>query len=303
LIPFVLKGESTTFSSSHLPTLQLPWPGGCFRLTICRLFWQNGTGGLLNRADFWETIAPNVRIYHDDVLELDKRLVRLKGGDEVPTDILLCGTGWHGSSFGFFDPELVVKLGLPHPFSDEPAEDADAWTQLEKQADQRVLEQFPQLAHPPDHPHKPVKTTPYRLYNGIAPLGDDSIAFVGYAICSNYFKGVECQAIWATAYLDKQLTLPCKDDQRAEIARLTAWCRRRYLSNGERGNFLPFESIGYMDKLLREIGLSSHRKGWFRDYFVPGTSQDFVGLKDEYAVKYGYDQNKSGKQKPELSPP
>jgi dimethylaniline monooxygenase (N-oxide forming) len=228
--------------------------------------------------------------------------VRLKGGDEIPTAILLCGTGWHGSSFSFFEPELVVKLGLPHPFSDERAEDAETWSQLEKQADRRVLEQFPQLANPPDHPHKPVETTPYRLYNGIASLNDESIAFVGYAICSNYFKGVECQAIWATAYLDKQLMLPCKGDQQEEIARLAAWCRRRYLSNGERGNFLPIESTCYTDKLLREIGLSSHLKGWFRDYFVPGTSQDLVGLKDEYIVKYGCDQEKSGGREPGFSP-
>lgn len=264
-------------------------------LTASSIFWQNGTGGLLNRADFWETIAPNVHIYHDDILKLEKRLVRLKRGDQIPTDVLLCGTGWHPSSFGFFSPELAVKLGLPHPFQNEPAEDAETWTQLEKEADQRVLQEFPQLVNPPNHPSKPVSTTPYRLYNGIAPLDDDSIAFIGCVSCANYFRGVECQAIWATAFLDKQLTLPSKQDQQEDIARMNAWCRRRYLSNGVRGNFLSVESTGYTDKLLREIGLSSHLKGWFRDYFVPGTSQDLVGLKDEYMTKYGHDRRKSGK--------
>lgn len=258
-----------------------------------RIFWQNGTGGLLNRADFWETIAPNVRIYYDDILELSKRLVRLKRGDEIPTDVLLCGTGWNPSSFGFFGPELVVKLGLPHPFKDEPAEEAEIWTQLEKEVNETLFDEFPQLANPPDHFSKPVHITPYRLYNGIAPLDDESIAFVGYVTCANYFKGVECQAIWATAFLDQQLTRPCREDQQEEIARVNAWCRRRYLSNGVRGNYLPFESTWYTDKLLREIGLSSHLKGWFRDYFVPGTSQDLVGLKDEYIAKHGYDQMKS----------
>ncbi len=55
-------------------------------LTLHRPFWQNGTGSLLNRADFWNTIAHNVRIYHDDILQLDNRLVHLRGGDEIPTD-------------------------------------------------------------------------------------------------------------------------------------------------------------------------------------------------------------------------
>ena len=186
-----------------------------------------------------------------------------------------------------------MKLGLPHPFADEPTDDAEMWTRLESQADQKVLEQFPQLANPPKHPHKPVKTTPYRLYNGIAPLNDDSIAFIGFANCGNYFRALECQAIWATAYLDKKLSLPPVKERREEVTRLIAWCRRRYLSNGEQGNFLSVETITYTDKLLREIGLSSHRQGWFKDYFVPRTSEDLAGLKDEYIAKYGKDRTRS----------
>jgi dimethylaniline monooxygenase (N-oxide forming) len=217
--------------------------------------------------------------------------VRLKGGEEPPTDVLLCGTGWNTSSFPFFDSDLNLKLGLPHPLKNEPAESAETWTHLEKQADQIILEKFSQLAKPPNHPRKPIQTTPYRLYNGIAPLSDDdnSIAFLGYVNCANYFRAVECQAVWATAYLDKHLTLPSTEAQQAEIARLTAFCRRRYLSNGQLGNFLPFESTAYLDKLLREVGLASHLKGWFWDYFWPGKAQDLVGLKDEYVAKYGQD--------------
>lgn len=202
------------------------------------------------------------------------------------------------SSFGFFYPELVVELGLPHPFKTEPAADTETWTRLEKQADPRVTEQFPQLAHPPKHPHRPVRTTPYRLYNGIAPLADDcSIAVVGYVGCANYFRAVECQAIWATAHLDRQLKSPSFEERQEDIARPNAWCRRRYLSNGQLGNFLPFESTGYTDKLLRELGLTSHLKGWFKDYFVPGTSQDLVGLKEEYIAKYDQDGMGFGKHK------
>ncbi len=192
-------------------------------------------------------------------------------------------------SFPFFDRDLVLELGLPHPFADEPTDDAEMWIKLEIQADQKVLEQFPQLANPPRHHHRSAETTPYRLYNGIAPLNDDSIAFIGFASCGNNFRAVECQAIWATAHLDKKLTLPPVEKRREEIAQLIAWCRRRYLSNGEQGNFLAFDTITYTDKLLRETGLSSHRQGWFRDYFVPRTSADLAGLKDEYIAKYGKD--------------
>lgn len=217
----------------------------------------------------------------------------LKNGEEVPSDVLLCGTGWL-SSFDYFDSDLLVHLGLPHSLKDEPAEDAETWSGLEKQADLEILDQFPLLAIPPEHPRKPIQKTPFRLYNGIAPLRDDSIAFIGYVILSNYFPGVECQAIWATAYLDKHLALPSLKNMQAEVARVNTFCRRRYLSSSELGNYLPFESIRYTDKLLREAGFSSHRNGWFKDNFVPSTSRYLAGLKNEYIAKYGSDVSKPG---------
>ncbi|KAI4267812.1 MAG: hypothetical protein L6R38_008080 [Xanthoria sp. 2 TBL-2021] len=251
------------------------------------LFWQNAAGGILNQPDFWENIAKNVSIFHDDIVELDDHIVRLKGGEDIATDVILCGTGWNPNDFSFFDTDLLVRLGLPHSLKDVPSsKEAERWAQLEKQADEKVLKQFPLLANPPHHFHEPIRTTAYRLYNGIAPLNDDSIAFVGYTLYSNHFRGAECQAVWAIAYLDKQLNLPSIEDQQLEVARQVAWCRRRYLSHGVGGNFVPFESEAYTDKILGEIGLSSHRKGFLRDLFMPTGPRDLVGLKDEYLDKF-----------------
>jgi len=181
---------------------------------------------------------------------------------EIPTDVLLCGTGW-SSSLDIFDPKLLYSLGLPSPLETAPAEDTSKWSDLEKTADEEILKRFPQLRNPPDHYHRPAETTPYRLYNGIAPLRDDSIVFIGHVVVSNYFRVAECQAIWATAYLDKQLELPPLADREAAVARFRAWCRRRYLSNGEVANYMAFDFLSYTDQLLREVGLSSHRKGCF----------------------------------------
>ena len=204
----------------------------------------------------------------------------------MATDALLCGTGWNPASFGFFKQEDLVRLGLPYPLDIEPSQESKRWALLEKKNAAAILERFPTLANPPHHPHKPSLTTPYRLYNGIAPLSDDSIAFVGYSLLANYFKGVECQAIWATAFLDKQLTLPSLEDRQTQIARLILFCKKRYLSNGERGNFIAFDSNFYTDKLLQEVGLSSHLRSWFKNYFVPGNAQDLAGLKNEYIARY-----------------
>ena len=41
---------------------------------------------------------------------------------------------------------------------------------------------------------------------------------------------------------------------------------------------MVFELISYTDNLLGGDGLSSHRKGWFRDPFVPCVTSDLTGL-------------------------
>ncbi len=122
--------------------------------------------------------------------------------------------------------------------------------------------------------------------NGIAPSEDDSIALLGYFNVGNYFKGAECQAIWATAFPDGKLRLPSPESRQLKIARHVAWCKRRYLSNGELGNFVLFESDAYTDELLREVDLVSHLKGSFSDYFKPGYARDLAGLRDEYIKRH-----------------
>lgn len=255
-------------------------------LTYDSFFWQNGSGGLLNRADFWEIIAQNVEIYHDEIFELKHRLVRLKSGEEIRSDAILCGTGWT-PSLDFFDQELRVKLGLPHRLEDNDFDRAQKWAELEKEAEQAVLNRFALLKNPPPHHHKSPTTTPYRLHRGIAPLHDDSIVFINHVVVSNKWRAAECQAIWATAYLDKLIALPTVEKMEAEIALNVAFSRLRYLSNGELGHCMTFETIGYTDQLLEDIGMSSHRRGWFSDFFQPCTARDFRGLREEYICKYG----------------
>ena len=67
------------------------------------------------------------------------------------------------------------------------------------------------------------------------------MAFVGHVMVTNYFRLVEVQAIWATAYLDKRLALPPLHERKRKIAEFVAWCRRRYPSNDEKANWMVFE--------------------------------------------------------------
>ena len=254
------------------------------QLTCPSIFWSNDTLGLIQHPDFWQTIAENTQVYRNDIQRLEEHLVRLDNGTEIQTDVLLCGTGWKSDGPSFFHHDQIVRLGLPHPI-DQPSPEDSMWKTLETEADHKVLAQFPRLAKPPDYYKKPVVTTPYRLYNCMAPLHDDSIVFLGHIHSPNAFRAAECQAIWATAYLDRQITLPSVQEMQAEIALINAWNRRRYLNNGHEGNFLHYDLIGYTDKLLRELGLSCRKKGWFEDFFAPCTSSDFVTPRKEYLAR------------------
>ena len=44
--------------------------------------------------------------------------------------------------------------------------------------------------------------------------------------------------------------------------------------------------MGYMDKLLQEVGLTSQRKGWWKDWPYPFTVADLKPTRDEYLNKY-----------------
>ncbi|KAI1758728.1 flavin-binding monooxygenase-like protein-like protein [Hypoxylon sp. FL1150] len=116
----------------------------------------------------------------------------------------------------------------------------------------------------PKHYHKYETRTPYRPYHTMAPIHVDSILFMNHA-----------QAIWAVACWDKAFALPSVAEREDDIAHMIAWNKRRCLSNGELGDFAPFDSVPYADRLFDELGVISHRKkGLLGNIFAPIKSAD-----------------------------
>lgn len=96
----------------------------------------------------------------------------------------------------------------------------------------------------------------------------------------------EAQAIWAVAYWDKAFPLPSVAEREDDIAHMIAWNKRRYLSNGELGNFAAFDSVPYVDRLFDEIGVTSHRKkGWLGNMFAPIMPADLGKVWHEYLAR------------------
>jgi len=251
------------------------------------IFWCTGPLGMIQHEDFWDTIAKNVHAYRSDIQTMESKVIILEDGSKVPADILFCGTGW-SQNYPFLTQEQVVSFGLPHLPEDDPEPVSNAWASLSEAADRQVLLEFPKLANPPEHYTVARNITPSRLYNGIAPLDDDSIVFVGHVILSNAFRPAEAQAIWVTAYLDSKIRLPARDEAMKEVAYVNAFSKRRYPAHGATGNYFHLDLVGYTDKLLADVGLTSHKqKGSWANFVDPCLASDYKDMKDEYLKKHG----------------
>jgi dimethylaniline monooxygenase (N-oxide forming) len=249
-----------------------------------RAFWCTGPLGLAQHDDFWDTIAKHVAVHRKDIMSMTPQGIVLDNGIEIPTNVLLCGTGWK-SSYPFFTSHLSQTLGLPQQHQAE----TKTWEALLSTADQQVLAGFPQLAHPPAHLRTTTPTTTSKLYRGIAPLEDLSIVFLGHIDISNSFRAAEAQAIWSTAYFDSKVTMPSLEQAQQDVAYMNAFSKRRYPTHGQKGDCFFFELVWYTDALMDDVGLRSHRrKGWWGDWVEPCLAEDFKDVVEEYKRKYGF---------------
>ncbi len=127
-----------------------------------------------------------MNVYRSDLSATTSKSIVLDDGREVPTDILLCGTGWD-TTYPFLSSTQVRELGLPHDTCKDSEEERQSWYDLMDAADRQILKQYPILARPPPDckPISGANLTPARLYHGIACLTDTSVVFLGRARLSS----------------------------------------------------------------------------------------------------------------------
>ncbi|KIW42881.1 uncharacterized protein PV06_06386 [Exophiala oligosperma] len=248
--------------------------------------------GCLSYDDFWDTIAPNVDVYNEDIARLDGSTIEFKNGDQVEVDAIICGTGFR-EGCSFFSQKDQMNLGLVHPDEWDTADMSEEWRKLDAEAEKVVRQRYYSVSPPPPVPDQLgdiIRTdTPYRLYRNIVPVSDTNhnIAFVGFGSLPNMSLASEVSAIWTTAYLDRLLKLPSEEDMKKDVAYVATYLRMRFPAYGRYGNFYAVDYHHQMDRLLGDLNLASHRKGWLHDTFAPFLPADISGLKDEYLNKYG----------------
>ena len=242
---------------------------------------------MIQHDDFWDIISQKVDVYRSDPVGSTNHSVTLADGRDVPSDIVLCGSGWN-TAYTFLSPEQTRDLGLPHDPSQDSAEEIQSWKALSDEADRQILDDFPILEKPPPgcKPRGGANLTPGRLYQGMAPLTDPSILFLGRVRLSNNFRGAEAQAIWAAAWWDGHIALPSADELKKRVAYMNTFSKRRYPSCGADGLYFHGDLVWYTDTIVHEAGLESHRKGWWEDWDEPALASDMRDCKDEYLAKY-----------------
>lgn len=192
-----------------------------------------------------------------------------------------------------------MDLGVP--YHDDTPESRDERIQA---ADRKVLEDFPALADQPVINPKmkpmPSKNTErtynrgFQLYRFIVPPAlahERTIVFQGclQTICTVMVN--QAQALWSTAYFDGKIDLDNKTEQEMKDEALLYARFSKWRSPGGYGSRYPdfaFDSIPYIDWLLKDLGINTARKGgFFSEMFDPYVAPDYKGIWNEYKELHG----------------
>ncbi|MCJ1478765.1 monooxygenase [Lambiella insularis] len=245
------------------------------------MFWQNDSSGVVQRPDFWDTIAEKVKVYREDDVWIDNGSLVL-AHETINPDVIVCATGWRPSYHSFINTSLAAELGLAVEASN--GKDDPIVPSVDADADIAALTRFPRLGRPPMYHSSAAPSSPFRLYKNILPttMTSSPIVFLGHIVVGNNFRAAEVQALWATAYLDGQLHVPSQARMEREVALQLAWCKRRYLGKGQLGHWLYYDLVPYTDQLLDEVGVKSHLEKGIWGFWKPCVAKDLKGIVAEY---------------------
>lgn len=269
------------------------------------VFFIGTNRGLLNYdGDIFELVrSGKIRVHVADISHLSDHAVHLSTGAVIPSDVLICGTGWKDTPQLNF--ETKRDLGLP---GRPPRNTED---HLIRQADAQILTAFPKLQNQPvprnpvvEKPKEATATTPpepYRLYRFMVPpafLNTRTLAFAGTYRNPATIITSQAQALWITAFLDNRIPALQDNDSNNnndnsstpservlyETVLHTQFCKWRYSRGfGARFPEMFFDCLPYVDMLLKDVGVRNQRKGnWFAERFTAYMPGDYRGIVDEY---------------------
>jgi len=231
----------------------------------------------------------NIKVHRANIISMSGSTVQLSNDSSLRSDAVVLCTGWD-STCKILDPATSHELGISAPLESEDGDSTKYWNELASRADSEVLKMLPRLGKPPLYNKKKVLNTPNRLYRYILPptlaaRDDRSLIFLGQVVNTMTSILSEVSALWGIAWmeglLDMSHGIPPKEDMDYEIAKLNAWCARRYLSRGETKPLVAAESQDIIDLWMKDLGLEVHRRSFLADSILPYKSQDYKGIVQE----------------------
>ncbi|KAF9698564.1 hypothetical protein EKO04_003509 [Ascochyta lentis] len=253
------------------------------------IFWTGSGLSILNYSSSFFDMVRNgkVRVHIENVERLARGQVILENGKVLDTDAVICSTGWKKESNVTFSGLGKAGLNL--------AADAQEQENLNLEYDAIVLAQFPLLkAQPVLRPGVKSKTAvdPLRYYRFMVPstmVAKRNFAFAGMISSVSTSVCANAQGLWITAYFDGRLERQAEiqEDIVDGIMAHTQWGKWRYpCGYGASLPDLVFESIPYVDMLLKDVGICHQRKrSWLTELFSAYTPEDYKGILGEYRIK------------------
>ncbi|KAK7402570.1 hypothetical protein QQX98_011675 [Neonectria punicea] len=244
-------------------------------------FWTGSGIGIHNYpTSFFDLVKDGkIRVHIADITRLDGTTVYLTNGEAIETEAVICATGWKKES-------SIKFLNFSTDLSASPTEREH----LSNQADKEIRDTFPGLKAQPVLRYEPKKEEPLRNYRFIVPSGavfNRNIAFAGMVSTTSTSMFATTQALWISAFFDGKLKRSPKstDDVTKEIMLHSQFGKWRYPCGY--GASLPdfaFDSLPYVDQLLNDLGLSSHRKKTaMMELVEPYKPKDYKGLSQEWS--------------------
>lgn len=249
--------------------------------------------------DFLELVRRGrIKVHRADVESLVDHGVRLSNGEIIPTDAMICCTGWqYRPPIKVIEPLTDKDMGLPyHDKVEDP---------LATAANEEIMARFPILQNQPkqgklassnlDAPAEgvsppPKANTPMRLYKGMVPpafVAKRNLGYIGYIAAITGPNLWHLQCLWLAAFLGGELHVQASQDEvEYETVLHSQWGKwRAPLGQGLWHIDLVLDQLPYCDMILDGLGLNRWRKGWVREWFESYGQSDYRNIIGEWMAK------------------